>query len=56
MRESLSLALVRYLTNRVVARVPLHAVRQAWYRRVLGMRIGEGSALPEGYVPERGGS
>lgn len=45
MRASLTLALVRYLTNRVVARVPVYAVRHAWYRRVLGMRIGEGSAL-----------
>jgi maltose O-acetyltransferase len=45
MRQSLALALVRYLTNRVVARIPVYAVRHAWYRRVLGMRIGEGSAL-----------
>jgi maltose O-acetyltransferase len=45
MREALGLALVRYLTNRVVAQLPVHALRQAWYRKVLGMRIGEGSAL-----------
>lgn len=45
MRDGLILALVRYLTNRVVARVPIYAVRHAWYRRALGMRIGEGSAL-----------
>jgi maltose O-acetyltransferase len=45
MRKRLALALVRYLTNRVIARVPVYAVRHAWYRRVLGMRIGEGSAL-----------
>ena len=45
MRDGLVLALVRYLTNRVIARVPFYAVRHAWYRRVLGMRIGEGSAL-----------
>ena len=44
MRERLVLPLVRYLTNRVVARVPFYAVRHAWYRRVVGMRIGEGSA------------
>jgi maltose O-acetyltransferase len=45
MREGLVLALVRYVTNHVVARVPIYAVRHGWYRRVLGMRIGEGSAL-----------
>jgi acetyltransferase-like isoleucine patch superfamily enzyme len=45
MMGGLTLALVRYLTNRVVARVPIFAVRHAWYRRVLGMRIGAGSAL-----------
>jgi acetyltransferase-like isoleucine patch superfamily enzyme len=45
MRAGLTLALVRYLTNRVVARIPVYAVRHAWYRRVLGMRIGEGTAL-----------
>ena len=45
MRAGLTLALVRYITNHVIARVPLYAVRHAWYRRVLGMQIGEGSAL-----------
>lgn len=45
MRDALLLALVRYLTNHVVARIPIYALRHAWYRRVLGMRIGEGSAL-----------
>lgn len=45
MRAGLILALVRYLTNRVIARVPVYAVRHTWYRRVLGMRIGEDSAL-----------
>lgn len=45
MKDVLLLALVRYITNRVIARVPVYAVRHAWYRRVLGMGIGEGSAL-----------
>jgi acetyltransferase-like isoleucine patch superfamily enzyme len=45
MRAGLILALVRYITNRVIARVPVYAVRHAWYRQVLGMRIGEESAL-----------
>ncbi len=37
MKSGLILALVRYLTNRVVARIPIYAVRHAWYRKVLGM-------------------
>ena len=45
MKEDLILGLVRYLTNHVIARVPVYAVRHAWYRTVLGMRIGAGSAL-----------
>ena len=44
MRE-LRLALVRYITNHIIAHIPSYAVRYAWYRRVLGMRIGAGSAL-----------
>jgi len=45
MSNGLALALVRYITNRIIAHVPVYAARHAWYRRVLGMRIGEGSAL-----------
>jgi acetyltransferase-like isoleucine patch superfamily enzyme len=45
MGTGLTLALVRYLTNRIIARVPIYTVRHAWYRGVLRMRIGEGSAL-----------
>jgi maltose O-acetyltransferase len=45
MRSGLTLAMVRYLTNQVIARVPIYAARYAWYRHVLGMRIGEGSTL-----------
>jgi acetyltransferase-like isoleucine patch superfamily enzyme len=55
MRARLVLALVRYLTNYVVAKVPVYAVRYAWYRRVLGMRIGEGSTvLMDQYIYIRG--
>ena len=45
MMEELTLALVRYVTNYVIAKIPIYAVRHAWYRRVLGMRIGAGSTL-----------
>jgi acetyltransferase-like isoleucine patch superfamily enzyme len=54
-RPGLALALARYLTNHVIAQVPIYAVRHAWYRQVLGMRIGEGSALLMGqYIYIRG--
>jgi len=58
MSTGLALALVRYLTNHVIARVPVYALRHAWYRRVLGMRIGAGSALLMDlyiYIRGRGG-
>ena len=42
---SMLLQVVRYLTNHVVAKVPSYSVRHGWYRRVLGVRIGEQSAL-----------
>ena len=45
MKEDLMLGLVRYATNHVIAKIPIYAVRHAWYRKVLGMRIGAGSAL-----------
>ncbi len=45
MKDELVLGLVRYVTNHVIAKIPVYAVRHAWYRHVLGMRIGPGSAL-----------
>ncbi len=39
------LALVRYLTNVIIAHCPSYTVRHCWYRRVLGVEIGLGSAL-----------
>jgi maltose O-acetyltransferase len=55
MRAGLVLALVRYLTNHVIAHIPVYAVRYAWYRRVLGMRIGKGTTvLMDLYVYIRG--
>ena len=55
MRSGLVLPPVRYLTNHVIARIPIYAVRHAWYRKVVGMRIGEGSAvLMDLYVYIRG--
>jgi acetyltransferase-like isoleucine patch superfamily enzyme len=33
-------AATKYATNHVIAHIPSHTIRQAWYRRVLGWRIG----------------
>src|SRR6476469_4397924 len=55
MKSGLALALVRYFTNHIIAHIPFYAVRHTWYRRVLGMQIGEGSALLMGlYLYIRG--
>ena len=37
--------LARYLTNSVIAHVPIHRVRRAWYSNVLGLSIGKGTSL-----------
>jgi maltose O-acetyltransferase len=37
--------LVNYLTNHVVSHLPFFALRHAWYRHVLGVSIGDGSAI-----------
>ena len=53
MTGGLVLALVRYLTNHVIAHIPVYAVRYAWYRRVLGMGIvgaGAGELIAEGVL------
>lgn len=39
------LQLVRYVTNGLVAHIPSHTLRRAWYTRVVGVAIGEGTSL-----------
>jgi len=39
---------VKYLTNHVVSKLPIHALRRGWYQRILGIKIGEGSAIDLG--------
>lgn len=57
MKEDLILGLVRYVTNYIIAKVPVYALRHVWYSQVLGMRIGAGSALLMGlFVYIRGRS
>lgn len=43
--KALLLQVARYVTNDVIAHVPSYRLRHAWYRRALGMTIGEGTAL-----------
>src|SRR5947209_16720249 len=38
-------AATKYATNHVIAHIPSHAVRLAWYRHVLGWRIGPGASI-----------
>src|SRR5258708_15936942 len=33
-------ALIRYATNHVISHIPSYTLRRAWYRRILGWRIG----------------
>ncbi len=37
--------LLAYLTNQFISHVPFFALRHAWYRRVVGIRIGRGSSV-----------
>ena len=41
----LAIRVLAYLTNHVVAHIPSFAVRRAWYRHVLGARIGRGAGV-----------
>lgn len=36
---------INYLTNHVVSHLPSFRLRHAWYRRVLGVRLGKGSGI-----------
>lgn len=38
-------AATKYATNHVIAHIPFHSVRLAWYRRVLGWRIGPRASI-----------
>ena len=54
--KSALLGLIRYLTNHVVTKLPSYTLRHLWYRRVVGMTIGPGSALlMDQYVHVSGG-
>ena len=43
--KTLATQLIRYLTNSLVAHIPSHHVRRAWYANVVGVSIGRHTSL-----------
>ncbi len=43
--KALGLQLIRYATNAVVAHIPSHTLRRAWYTRVVGLSVGRHTSL-----------
>ena len=48
-------ALLKYATNHIIAHIPLHRVRLAWYRCILGWQIGPRATLLMGQHIQMGG-
>jgi acetyltransferase-like isoleucine patch superfamily enzyme len=48
-------ALIKYMTNHLIAHIPFHSIRLAWYRRVLGWQIGPRATLLLGQHVQLGG-
>lgn len=40
-----AIRMVNWLTNELVAHVPVYSARHAWYRRVLGVELGSGAGV-----------
>jgi acetyltransferase-like isoleucine patch superfamily enzyme len=47
--------LVKYLTNHVISRIPIYAVRHSWYRHILGWRIDPRASILMGQHIQMGG-
>jgi acetyltransferase-like isoleucine patch superfamily enzyme len=43
--KELLVALIRYTTNHIINHVPSHTLRSAWYRHILGWRIGPNTSI-----------
>ena len=41
----LIIRVLNYLTNHLVNRIPSYTLRHVWYRRIVGMQVGKGSAI-----------
>ncbi len=48
-------AAIKYATNHIITHIPSHALRLAWYRRVLGWRIGTGVTILMGQYVQMAG-
>ena len=42
---SVAVKAANYVTNHVIARIPSFSVRHAWYKRYLGLQVGEGARI-----------
>lgn len=45
MLRYIATACIRYATNHIIDHIPSHAIRVAWYRKVLGWRIGRRATI-----------
>jgi maltose O-acetyltransferase len=43
--KTVAVALISYVTNHIISAIPFYTVRHAWYRRVLGIRLGRGASV-----------
>ncbi len=48
-------SLIRYATNHIINHIPSYTVRHAWYRRILGWRIGPKAAILMGQYVQMAG-
>jgi acetyltransferase-like isoleucine patch superfamily enzyme len=46
---------IRYATNHIIGHIPSYTVRHAWYRRILGWRIGPKAAILMGQYVQMAG-
>src|SRR5438270_430728 len=42
------LAAIAFITNHIISAIPLYTLRHAWYRGVLGIRVGPGAGVAMG--------
>src|SRR6266699_5241406 len=48
-------SLIRYATNHIINHIPSYTVRHAWYRRIVGWRIGPKAAILMGQYVQMAG-
>src|SRR5437588_10944845 len=55
MMKYLFASFIRYATNHIISHIPSYTVRHAWYRRILGWRIGPKAAILMGQYVQMAG-